>query len=181
MARHLANQLNGTLGKCHPEYGTASLKLKGLTLEFAATRKEQYRRNSRYPLVSFGSLQDDVLRRDFTINSLLMPISPGAIVDLTGMGISDLNKGIIRSLGDAELKFREDPLRMLRALRFALRLGFQIEPHTLQALASQASQLRHLSKKQIRLELEKMEDAATEEMIMQWFEKLGWNQVLDRR
>lgn len=164
----------------YPQYGTAAVEIYGLRLEFVATRREKYRSNSRYPIVCFGSLRDDVLRRDFTINSLLLPISEGEVTDLSEMGLSDLEKGIIRSLGEPELKFREDPLRLLRALRFSLRFGYEIEVTTLQAMRNEADQLRRLSKNQIILELEKMDFPAKEENIRKRFEELGWEQVLLR-
>ena len=180
LAEYLAEKLQIIPGRSHPQYGTASLEIMGLTLEFVATRKESYRHHSRYPKVSFGSLLDDVLRRDFTINSLLLPLHEGEISDLSGMGLSDLEKGVIRSMGEPELKFREDPLRMLRALRFALRVGYEIEPKTLAAMRSEAAQLKRLTKVQITRELDKMNYANNRPEISARMEELGWLWMLER-
>ena len=103
----------------YPKFGTAYINYQGITIEFVMTRRELYNPGNRNPKVEFGSLQDDVFRRDFTINSLLLSVSGGNLVDLTKMGLRDLNDGLIRTPIDPRKSFMEDPLRMLRAIRFA--------------------------------------------------------------
>ncbi len=180
LAEYLTTKQQAMLISVHPKYGTASLRLWNMHLEFVATRKETYQLGSRYPMVSFGSLRDDVFRRDFTINSLLLPIHAGDIADLSGMGLSDLEKGLIRSLGSAVAKFREDPLRMLRALRFSLRFGFEIESATHEAMRSESIHLKRLSQKQVRLELDKMNFASNKADIILRMDALGWESILKR-
>jgi len=175
LAKHLYHILNGTNLVEYPSFGTASFLYKDLHLEFVATRKEIYRKSNRYPKVEFGSLKDDVLRRDFTINALLMDISKGNIMDLCGLGLQDLKNGIIRSLGKPEIKFAEDPIRMLRAVRFSLRFGFNIEATTWKALASESKNLSSLSGKLIKLETEKMLNNCSKKELEEMFDKLGWS------
>ncbi len=161
--------------KCFPEFGTAKLTIADTCIEFVATRKEHYHRNNRFPAVSPGTLLDDVLRRDFTINALLMDITTGEILDLTRMGISDLSHSIIRCIGDPREKFRDDPLRLLRALRFAMRLGYDIEPATYAAMQSEAIGITRLSQASIKLELDKIALHTPSQTLQQAISKLGWN------
>lgn len=161
--------------KCFPEFGTAKLTIADTCIEFVATRKEHYHRNNRFPTVSPGTLLDDVQRRDFTINSLLMDITTGEILDLTRMGISDLNNGIVRCIGKPIEKFREDSLRLLRALRFALSFGYSIEPVTYVAMQSEAIGINRLSQASIKLELDKIALHTSSQALQQAISKLGWN------
>jgi poly(A) polymerase len=176
LAKHLYKRLKGKSNglKVYPAFGTASFRYESLKLEFVATRKEIYRPANRYPKVEFGSLEEDVLRRDFTINALLMDITNGNIMDLCGLGLQDLISGIIRSLGEPEIKFAEDPIRMLRAVRFSLRFGFTIEAATWKALISQASKQRNLSARLMNMEIEKMLSYCPQEELDELFEILGW-------
>lgn len=135
-----------------PRFGTASLIYQGSKIELVMTRKEQYRPGNRNPKVSFASLEEDVTRRDFTINSLLLGISSGALLDLSKRGLRDLKDGIIRTLGKPETAFSEDPLRMLRAIRFATVLDFKIEAETWDALKARASLVQTLSADRISSE-----------------------------
>ncbi len=164
LADFLCSSLHGSQFISHPEFGTAAFSYEGLRLEFVATRKEMYRKNSRFPQVSFGSLEEDVLRRDFTINSLLMQVSTANVLDLTGMGLDDLRAGLIRCIGNPREKFREDPLRLIRAFRFAVRFGFTIEPLTREAWQSEAGGLRKLSRRAIESELNKLDAARRGEL-----------------
>jgi len=173
LARFLQNRLQARELVIHKSFGTASLRYQNLQLEFVATRKEQYFPNNRYPKVEFGTLVDDVLRRDFTINALLISIATGEILDLCGKGLSDLKNGIIRTVKDANLSFTEDPLRMLRALQFALRFNFTIEENTLTAMRKNAPALKILSRKAIERELHKIPESKKSEA-KQLIDNLGW-------
>lgn len=177
LAEHLHQLLGGNTPITHPEFLTASWLFEGQNLEFVATRKEIYPPRSRYPRVFPGTLYDDVLRRDFTINSLLMNVLTGGITDLSGLGMPDLQQGVLRSLGEPTAKFREDPLRLLRALRFALRLGFGIEPATLNAMRTQARYLNRLSSRLISLEITKTLQHIAPELLWHWLRELGWDRI----
>ena len=139
-------------------FGTAMLKYKGIEVEFVGARKESYDRNSRKPVVEDGTLEEDQLRRDFTINAMAFSLQEddfGALVDPFG-GIRDLANAIIRTPLDPEQTYSDDPLRMLRAIRFATRLGFTIVPESLDAMRRMAGRLRILSRERIVEELDKM-------------------------
>ena len=139
-------------------FGTAMLKYKGIEVEFVGARRESYDRNSRKPVVEDGTLEEDQLRRDFTINAMAFSLQEddfGALVDPFG-GIRDLANAIIRTPLDPEQTYSDDPLRMLRAIRFATRLGFTIVPESLDAMRRMAGRLKILSRERIVEELDKM-------------------------
>ena len=139
-------------------FGTAMLKYKGIEVEFVGARRESYDRTSRKPVVEDGTLEEDQLRRDFTINAMAFSLQEddfGALVD-PFHGIKDLANGIIRTPLDPEQTYSDDPLRMLRAIRFATRLGFTIVPESLDAMRRMAGRLRILSRERIVEELDKM-------------------------
>ncbi|MDE6644779.1 MAG: CCA tRNA nucleotidyltransferase [Muribaculaceae bacterium] len=140
-------------------FGTAQVLLKGMELEFVGARKESYNRGSRKPIVEDGTLEDDLSRRDFTINALALCVNSGdcfgEVVDMFG-GIDDLNKGLIRTPLDPDITFSDDPLRMLRAVRFAARLDFRIVPETMEAIRRNASRLEIISRERVADELCKM-------------------------
>lgn len=138
------------------KFGTASVQIASHTVEFVMTRSESYRDKDRKPDVVPGTLLEDVMRRDFTINTLLRQIGTDAILDLTQRGLDDIKAGIIRSTSDPELIFREDPLRILRALRFAAQLGFTIEAGTAAGIHKNAATLAHISWERRRDELRKL-------------------------
>ena len=137
-------------------FGTAIININDHQIEFVMARQEAYFPRSRKPDVAAGSLEEDIQRRDFTINSLSMNINTGNISDLTGKGREDITNKIIRTVSNPELTFKEDPLRMLRAVRFAVQLNFEIEAQTQHGIKQQADELAHISWERKRDELTKI-------------------------
>ena len=144
-------------------FGTAMLRYKGIEVEFVGARKESYNRNSRKPVVEDGTLEDDQLRRDFTINAMAFSLQKedfGALVDPFG-GIRDLAAGIIRTPLDPDTTYSDDPLRMVRAVRFATKLStdqmqFQIVPESIESIKRMRTRMEILSKERIVEELNKI-------------------------
>jgi poly(A) polymerase len=137
-------------------FGTAFVLMNNHKIEFVMTRKEIYRDKDRKPDVAFGTLEEDIFRRDFTINSNVINVNSDKIIDISGKGIEDIENKIIRSTSDSEIIFSEDPLRMLRAVRFAVRFGFMIEENTKAGIMNNAEKLKHISWERRRDELTKM-------------------------
>ena len=139
-------------------FGTAMIKKDNLQIEFVNARKESYMHNSRNPIVINGTFQDDQRRRDFTINTLALGLNEnnfGEIIN-TMNGIEDLNNKIIRTPIDPDKTFCDDPLRMLRAIRFATQLNFTISPETFEAIAKQKERIKIITKERIRDEINKI-------------------------
>ena len=144
--------------KIFKNFGTAMLRYKGLELEFVGARKESYASSSRKPFVEDGSLEDDQKRRDFTINTLAFALNKEGFGDLSDPfgGLGDLEKEIIRTPLDPGITYSDDPLRMLRAIRFAAQLNFEIELTSLQAITENRERIKIVSKERIIEELHKM-------------------------
>ena len=143
-------------------FGTASFNYRQgdslWQIEFVGARRESYRHDSRKPIVEVGTLQDDQNRRDFTINAMAVSLNQdsfGQLLDPFG-GIHDLDQGIIRTPLDPDITFSDDPLRMMRAIRFATQLQFRILPETLDAIQRNASRIHIVSAERITTELNKI-------------------------
>lgn len=159
----VAEELQSMLGRgahvsVFRNFGTAQLKYKGQEVEFVGARRESYSRDSRKPIVEDGTLDDDLDRRDFTINALAVCLNHerfGQLVDRFD-GVLDLEDGIIATPLDPDITFSDDPLRMMRCIRFATQLNFQIEDATQEALARNAERISIISQERIIDELNKI-------------------------
>ncbi|KPH10882.1 CCA tRNA nucleotidyltransferase [Chryseobacterium sp. ERMR1:04] len=139
-------------------YGTAMIRYKDLELEFVGARKESYTENSRKPEVEGGTLEDDQKRRDFTINAMAISLNKdnfGELIDPFN-GVEDLEKGILRTPLEPAQTYSDDPLRMMRAVRFASTLNFKIEEHSLKAIKQEAERIKIVSMERIMVEFNKI-------------------------
>lgn len=159
----VASRLKSMLGRrahlsVFRNFGTAQVKCGGLEVEFVGARKESYSHDSRKPHVEDGTLEDDQNRRDFTINAMAVCLNGdrfGELVDPFD-GVADLEDGIIATPLDPDITFSDDPLRMMRCVRFATQLNFEIEEETREALARNADRLKIISGERIQEELNKI-------------------------
>lgn len=139
-------------------FGTAQVKYRGQELEFVGARRESYSHDSRKPIVEDGTLDDDLARRDFTINAMALSVNEatfGKLIDPYD-GIGDIERRLIRTPLDPDITFSDDPLRMMRAVRFATQLDFEIFPETLKAITRNASRISIISKERVMDELMKI-------------------------
>lgn len=159
----VADELKKVLGKkahisVFRNFGTAQVKFRDLEVEFVGARKESYSHDSRKPHVENGTLEDDQNRRDFTINALAVCLNAGRFGELVDPfdGVYDLEDGMIRTPLDPDITFSDDPLRMLRCIRFAAQLNFFIEDETFEALSRNAERIKIVSGERIADELNKI-------------------------
>lgn len=139
-------------------YGTAMFKYDSMEIEFVGARKESYTLESRNPKVSIGSLKDDQNRRDFTINSMALSLNKhnfGSLLDPFN-GLSDIENKVIRTPLNPEITYNDDPLRMLRAIRFATKLNFKIDENSLKSIKSLSSRIKIITNERIVVELNKI-------------------------
>jgi putative nucleotidyltransferase with HDIG domain len=159
----VAKELKRTLGrKAHlsvfKNFGTAQVKFNDTEVEFVGARKESYSHDSRKPIVEDGTLEDDQNRRDFTINAMAICLNKGRFGELVDPfnGLADLEDGIIATPLEPGITFSDDPLRMMRCIRFATQLNFQIEDETFEALERMADRIKIVSGERIEVELNKI-------------------------
>ncbi|MDD4555326.1 MAG: HD domain-containing protein [Bacteroidales bacterium] len=155
-ANRVASKLEGDIPvKFFRNFGTAMFNYQGYQFEFVGARKESYRLDSRKPIVEDGTLEDDQNRRDFTINAMAIELTPahyGSLIDPFN-GIGDLKQEVIRTPLDPDVTFSDDPLRMMRAIRFATQLGFSIDPVCLEAIRRNAHRISIVSMERVSDEL----------------------------
>lgn len=159
LAQHVGREIDpGMKVSVFKTYGTAMIRYKDLELEFVGARKESYTENSRKPEVEGGTIEDDQKRRDFTVNAMAVSLNQdnfGALIDPFN-GIDDLKKGILKTPLEPAQTYSDDPLRMMRAVRFASTLQFEIEENSLEAIKQEAERIKIVSMERVMVEFNKI-------------------------
>ena len=162
-------------------YGTAMFQFMGEKIECVAPRSEKYQNDSRKPVVSSCTLEDDCFRRDFTVNSLFINISNNELVDYSKNGLNDIKNKVIRSTSNPDVIFTEDPLRILRAIRFATRFNSTIEEKTFEGMKRHVDRLEIISKERIQDEFSKMITSDNPEFAIRLLFEIGaYKYVFDK-
>jgi tRNA nucleotidyltransferase (CCA-adding enzyme) len=163
LAKQVANNLpDKPKVQVFKTYGTAMLRFDDIEIEFVGARKESYNEDSRNPVVEDGSLEDDQNRRDFTINALALDLNENKYGELLDPfnGIQDLKDSVIRTPLNPDITYSDDPLRMMRAIRFATQLNFKIESKSLKAISDNKQRIEIITKERIVVELNKIMESA---------------------
>ena len=159
LAKKVASLLPGHKeAKYYGAFGTAMIRFDGMEVEFVGARKESYDRNSRKPVVENGTLEDDISRRDFTINAMALSLNPedyGTLIDRFN-GMDDMEELLLRTPLDPDITYSDDPLRMMRAVRFASQLKFYIESESFEAIKRNAHRIKIVSMERVTEELNKI-------------------------
>ncbi len=175
LAQKVAKKVKGVKVHVFKNFGTAMLNFNNSEIEFVGARKESYRSHSRKPIVEDGTLIDDQLRRDFTINSLAISLNQNTYGELIDPfdGLKDLEKEIIRTPLDPDKTYSDDPLRMMRAIRFATELDFQIEEASLKAISKNKERIEIVSMERIAVELNRIVAATKPSVGFRLLEQTG--------
>ena len=181
LAKAIAKEINPQLKvSIFKNYGTAMFKHQGLDLEFVGARKESYAEDSRKPSVEIGTLEDDQKRRDFTINAMAISLNKedfGALIDPFD-GIQDLKNKILRTPLEPSQTYSDDPLRMMRAIRFASTLNFKIEENSLNAIKNEAERIKIVSLERIMVEFNKIMLSPKPSVGLKLMEETGLMQLM---
>jgi len=174
-SKFLSKELKISQPVIFERFGTAKLSIDGREIEFIMPRKEYYDENSRNPDTEIGSLMQDALRRDFTVNALFLRLNDMELVDLLNAGLKDIENKIIRVTDSsaADIIFSQDPLRILRAVRQSCQLGFSIEEQTYLSMKKNAGRLEIVSPERIRDEVNKMIECQTVQQAFKMLDGLG--------
>lgn len=174
----LKRRLKPNTYEAFPRFGSARMTWNGISMDFVETRKEEYRPGFRFPKIRFCPIDEDVFRRDFSVNALYMDLFNMNILDPSNLGRQDIQNKLIRTIRAPEIVFNEDYLRILRAIRFALCTEFSLESNTANALKISAHKIRNLSTNQIRRELVKIRDRGKLDQAKQILEDLELSDIL---